>query len=148
MDRVLRRERFGTDTGRYMYRMMLTCRALYATCAGVGGTTVGGGSVQALARVPDLITHPIYGTATMLDPDLLEILVCPETKEPVALADDKLLERLNTAIGEGRVKTRGGESVEEPLESGLVREDGGVLYPVRDDIPIMLIDEAIPLDSI
>lgn len=84
----------------------------------------------------------------MLDPDLLEILVCPETKKPVALADDELLKRLNTAIGEGRVKTRAGESVEEPIEAGLVREDGGVLYPVRDDIPIMLIDEAIPLDSI
>jgi uncharacterized protein YbaR (Trm112 family) len=26
-----------------------------------------------------------------------------------------------------------------------VRQDGQYLYPIRDDIPIMLIDEAIPL---
>ena len=30
----------------------------------------------------------------------------------------------------------------------LVREDDGVLYPVRDSIPIMLIDEAIPLGDV
>ena len=33
----------------------------------------------------------------------------------------------------------------EAVAEGLVREDGDWLYPVRDDIPIMLIDEAIPL---
>jgi uncharacterized protein YbaR (Trm112 family) len=38
--------------------------------------------------------------------------------------------------------------VEERIEEGLVREDDGVLYPVRDAIPIMLIDEAIPLDDV
>ena len=32
-------------------------------------------------------------------------------------------------------------------DSGLVREDRTILYPVRDDIPIMLVDESIPLDS-
>lgn len=82
----------------------------------------------------------------MLDPELLEILVCPETKEPVRPADDALLSRVNAAIEEGRAKTRAGETVESPLEAGLVREDGAVLYPVREDIPIMLIDESIPLD--
>jgi uncharacterized protein YbaR (Trm112 family) len=55
---------------------------------------------------------------------------------------------LNRAIDAGTVKTRGGSQVEERIEEGLVREDDGVLYPVRDSIPIMLIDEAIPLDDV
>lgn len=84
----------------------------------------------------------------MVDAELLEILVCPETKDPVRLADAQLLERVNAAIERGTVQNRGGETVRDPVEEGLVREDGKVLYPVRDDIPIMLIDEAIVLDSL
>ena len=47
----------------------------------------------------------------------------------------------------GDAKTRGGAAVSEEVTEGLVREDGKYLYPVRDDIPIMLIDEAIPLEG-
>jgi len=81
----------------------------------------------------------------LVDQTLLEILVCPETKQPVHLADPRLIERLNASIREGAVVAAGGRAVTEPLVEGLVREDGAVLYPVRDEIPIMLIDEAIPL---
>ncbi len=81
----------------------------------------------------------------VVDQDLLELLVCPETKQPVRPADAPLLERLNQAIVAGTVTNRGGEAVVQPLTEGLVREDGALLYPVRDDIPIMLIDEAIGL---
>jgi len=81
----------------------------------------------------------------MVDAELLAILVCPEDKTPVALADGETLASLNAKIAAGSVKTRGGELVTEPVTEGLVRADGKYLYPVRDDIPVMLIDEAIPL---
>jgi uncharacterized protein YbaR (Trm112 family) len=35
--------------------------------------------------------------------------------------------------------------VTDPVQEALVREDGKYAYPVREDIPIMLVDEAIPL---
>ncbi|HJO03003.1 MAG TPA: Trm112 family protein [Acidobacteriota bacterium] len=81
----------------------------------------------------------------MIDQELLEILACPEDKTPLRLADDKTLAELNEAIAAGTLTNRGGDLVEEPVDAGLVREDGRYLYAIRDDIPIMLIDEAIPL---
>ena len=76
---------------------------------------------------------------------LLEILVCPENKTPVKPAEPGLVERINAAITAGTLKNRAGEPVTEKIEEGLVREDGRVLYPVREDIPVMLVDEGIDL---
>ena len=55
-----------------------------------------------------------------IDKELLEILACPKCKGDVHL----------TEKGEG-------------LICGVCR----VMYPIKDDIPVMLIDEAIPLDK-
>ncbi len=77
--------------------------------------------------------------------DLIEILACPETKQPVSLATAEQLEKVNAAIREGSLRNRGGEPVKKELSEALVREDGKVLYPVDDGIPIMLIEESIEL---
>ncbi len=84
----------------------------------------------------------------MLDPELLDILVCPETRTPLRMAGDDLLTALNRAVEGGTVRNRGGELLTDPVTAGLVREDGAVLYPIRDGIPIMLIDEAVAVDNI
>ena len=55
-----------------------------------------------------------------IDPKLLEILVCPLTKGPL---------RYDTETSE------------------LISDQAGLAYPVRDGIPIMLVDEARKLDG-
>jgi uncharacterized protein YbaR (Trm112 family) len=80
-----------------------------------------------------------------MDKELLDMLCCPETKQDVSLADAPLVETVNRGIEAGKIKNRGGEILKEKLDSGLIRADRKFLYPVREDIPIMLIDEAIPL---
>ena len=77
--------------------------------------------------------------------ELLEILVCPETKQAVAPAADDVLARLNADIEAGRLRNRGGDKVAAPIGEGLLREDGKVLYVVDDGIPVMLIEESIEL---
>lgn len=84
----------------------------------------------------------------MVDEELLKILVCPEDKTPVHLVEGDVLERLNAAIEGGQLKNRAGESVDTPIEGGLLREDGSYLYVIREDIPVMLIDEAIPMEQL
>ena len=55
-----------------------------------------------------------------VDPKLLEILVCPLTKKPL---------RYDAAKQE------------------LISDAAGLAYPIRDGIPIMLVDEARQLDQ-
>jgi uncharacterized protein YbaR (Trm112 family) len=55
-----------------------------------------------------------------IDPKLLEILVCPLTKAPL---------RYDAAHQE------------------LISDQAGLAYPIRDGIPIMLVDEARELDG-
>lgn len=55
-----------------------------------------------------------------VDPKLLEILVCPLTKGPLTF------------------DAKAGE---------LVSEQAGLAFPIRDGIPIMLVDEARTLDD-
>ncbi len=84
----------------------------------------------------------------MVAADLLSILCCPETRQPLASAGPDVLARLNArvaAAGEPPMANRGGQSVREPLAEGLVRLDQTVLYPVRDGIPILLVEEGIYL---
>lgn len=84
----------------------------------------------------------------MIDQELLDILACPETKEPIKLAEQSLVDELNARIERGEVVNRSGAKVEKTMDGGLIRQDGKYLYPVEDEIPIMLIDEAIPLEGV
>jgi uncharacterized protein YbaR (Trm112 family) len=78
--------------------------------------------------------------------ELLKFLRCPETQQPLAAAPRALLEKLNEQVAAGKLRNRGGQVVTERIEGGYVRSDGKLLYPFRHDLPIMLIDEAIPVE--
>ncbi len=82
---------------------------------------------------------------SMIDAGLLKILCCPETHQPVAEAEAKLVADLNTRIAAGSVKNRGGKAVADSIDGALVRADRQVAYPIRNRIPVMLVEEAIPL---
>ncbi|MBI3851001.1 MAG: hypothetical protein HY298_12100 [Verrucomicrobia bacterium] len=81
----------------------------------------------------------------MIDSELLKILCCPETHQAVSLADSLLIVKLNEQIVAGKLQNRGGQLLKERIDGGLIRADGKFVYPIRQDIPVMLIDEAIPV---
>jgi uncharacterized protein YbaR (Trm112 family) len=80
--------------------------------------------------------------------ELLEILICPENRTKLQLAPDDYIQRLNSAIADGQLRNRAGDVVQTPLVGGLIREDGKYLYPIVEDIPILLSDEAIPTEQL
>lgn len=79
-----------------------------------------------------------------VDPELLEILVCPKTRGELEVVD--LPEELRQMLAE---KYREHFRDEEPVvEQGLFCADSELVYPIVSDIPIMLVDEALPASSI
>ncbi len=79
----------------------------------------------------------------VISDDLLAILCCPETKQEIRLLEPSVVEQLNQRITKGELTTKGGQPVSEPIDGGLLRKDETVVYPIRDQIPIMLIEEGI-----
>ncbi len=86
--------------------------------------------------------------AMPIDPSLLDILCCPETKQPMTILDVASLDVLNRKIANGELQNTAGNPVKEPLDGGLIRSDKKIAYPIREMIPIMLIEEGIPTDGI
>jgi uncharacterized protein YbaR (Trm112 family) len=84
----------------------------------------------------------------MLRPDLLAIVCCPEDHSPLATISDTLLSKLNGAIARRQLRNRAGRILEQPLDGGLQKASGELLYPIIDGIPILVREEAIPLDQL
>lgn len=75
-----------------------------------------------------------------VDAQLLETLVCPKSKAELELVSlpDGVRERLVEKYREHFVD-------QEPVvEQALLCRESGLVYPIVSDIPIMLIDEALP----
>ena len=80
-----------------------------------------------------------------VDPELLEILACPacDSRPPVALC------KLKDDVAKGLVeKYRERIKDEEPVVTqGLYSKQADLVYPIVSDIPVMLVDEALPADA-
>ena len=74
---------------------------------------------------------------------LLEILCCPVSKTPLVRLPPDKLKKLNAAITAGEVQFVDGTAVTDALTEGLMTEDARVVYPVEDDIPILLEEKGI-----
>jgi len=82
---------------------------------------------------------------TQLHETTLAMLRCPQDRTRLRAAEPALVARLNVAIAAGRLRNQAGQRVERRIDGGLVREAADLVYPIVDQIPVMLVDEAIPL---
>jgi uncharacterized protein len=78
-----------------------------------------------------------------IDGKLLEILCCPVSKSPLSRLERSRLDKLNKAIAAGAVDQIDGTRVTEGLREALITADRKVIYPVLDDIPVLLYERGI-----
>jgi uncharacterized protein YbaR (Trm112 family) len=78
-----------------------------------------------------------------VDPQLLEILVCPACKADVEL---KPLAADTCAMLVERYREKFRDEVPE-VHEGLSCTGCGKVYPIVSDIPVMLVDEALPAEG-
>ncbi len=83
-----------------------------------------------------------------LDKRLLDILCCPESKQPVSLLGSRELAALNAALAAGGLKLVDGSAAEGPLTAGLVTQNAQRVYRIEDGIPVMLAEQAIDVRSV
>ena len=78
-----------------------------------------------------------------MDRKLLDILVCPATRQPLSMLDKAGLDALNRAIGAGGVQRVDEALQREPVAEALVTQDRRLVYRVDDGIPVLLVEEGI-----
>lgn len=83
-----------------------------------------------------------------MDRKLLDLLVCPSTRQPLLPLDHRGLQALNAAIGGGGVLRGDGNAQTEALREALITRDRKTVYRVDDGIPVLLAEDAIATGQI
>ena len=76
---------------------------------------------------------------------MLNIICCPVTREKLSIATSKQLEFINAEIANSTLKKLDGSIAEKPQSKALINATKTLLYPIEEDIPILLENEAIKL---
>ena len=79
---------------------------------------------------------------------LLNILCCPVSHKGLSEASGDLLKKVNAAIESGALANRDGTVLTVALREALVTDDGKLLYPVNDGIPVLLESESVALGQL
>ena len=82
-----------------------------------------------------------------MDSKLLDILCCPITHKPLTRLSADQLAKLNEKIAAGELVDRSGEVLTAALQQALQTNDGRLVYPVNDGVPVLLEDLCIDLRS-
>lgn len=78
-----------------------------------------------------------------MDRKLLDLLVCPATRQPLSLLTSDQLARLNAAISAGAIVDAQGQKAANSIAQALITKDGKTIYRVDDGIPVLLTETAI-----
>ena len=78
-----------------------------------------------------------------MDRKLLDILVCPATRQPLSLLDAAGLDALNHAIKAGGIQRGDGSAQSDALRAGLLTRDRKTVYRIDDGIPVLLVEDGI-----
>ncbi len=84
----------------------------------------------------------------LIKSELLEILCCPVSKEPLKLISDQELSNLNAKIKQKIVINQNKTLILAPFETGLIEHKNQIFYPIQDQIPILLESESVSLKNI
>jgi uncharacterized protein YbaR (Trm112 family) len=78
-----------------------------------------------------------------MDRKLLDILVCPASRQPLAMLDKSGLEALNRAAATGALRRVDDAAQTDALREALITRDRKTVYRIDDGIPVLLVDEGI-----
>ena len=79
----------------------------------------------------------------MVTDELCTLLVCSVSGERLRLLGDDEVADLNQRIAERSLLQRTGEAADRPIDGGLLAARSGLVYPIRDDLPYLLPEDAI-----
>lgn len=83
-----------------------------------------------------------------MDRKLLDLLVCPLTRQSLSVLDARGLEAINSAISAGAVLRGDGTPQADALGEALVTRDRKTVYRVDDGIPVLLGEDAIATSQV
>ena len=79
-----------------------------------------------------------------IERELLDLLCCPVTRQPLTVLEAKQLAKINQQIERGAVRSSDGQAIAQPLEAGYITQDGQTVYRVEDGVIVLLPSARIP----